>query len=39
MREGKRPGCEHGFYQRMRRKLSTERDRIYAQRKISVEPV
>jgi hypothetical protein len=40
MREGKRPGWESGLYQRMRDKLSTERGRkLYAQRKISVEPV
>jgi transposase len=40
MREGKRPGWESGFYELMRRKLSTERGRkLYAQRKISVEPV
>jgi hypothetical protein len=40
MREGKRPGWESGFDDLMRRKLSTERGReLYAQRKISVEPV
>jgi transposase len=40
MREGKRPGWEHGFYENMRRKLKTKRGRkLYAQRKISVEPV
>jgi transposase len=40
MREGKRPGWENGLYELMRRKLSTERGRtLYAQRKISVEPV
>jgi len=40
MREGKRPGWEHGFYEKMRRKLATKRGReLYAQRKISVEPV
>ena len=40
MREGKRPGWENGLYKLMRRKLSTERGRkLYAQRKISVEPV
>ncbi len=40
MREGKRPGWEHGLYELMRRKLSSERGRkLYAQRKISVEPV
>jgi hypothetical protein len=40
MREGKRPGSENGLYELMRRKLSTERGRkLYAQRKITVEPV
>jgi transposase len=40
MRDGKRPGWEHGFYDKMRRKLKTKRGRkLYAQRKISVEPV
>jgi Transposase DDE domain len=40
MREGKRPGWENGLYELMRRKLSTDRGRkLYAQRKISVEPV
>jgi hypothetical protein len=40
MREGKRPGWEHGFYEAMRRKLTSERGRkLYAQRKITVEPV
>src|SRR6476469_2066952 len=40
MREGKRPGLEHGLYERMREKLTSERGRrLYAQRKISVEPV
>jgi transposase len=40
MREGKRPGWENGFYERMRCKLTSERGRkLYAQRKISVEPV
>jgi hypothetical protein len=40
MREGQRPGWEHGLYQRMRDKLTSERGRrLYAQRKISVEPV
>ena len=39
-REGKRPGWESGLYELMRRKLSSERGReLYAQRKISVEPV
>ena len=40
MREGKRPGWEHGFYEAMRRKLTSERGRkLYAQRKITIEPV
>ena len=40
MREGKRPGWEHGLYEKMRRKLKTKRGRKpYAQRKITVEPV
>jgi transposase len=40
MREGKRPGWENGLYELMRRKLSSERGRkLYAQRKITVEPV
>ena len=40
MREGKRPGWEHGFYELMRRKLSSDRGReLYAKRKITVEPV
>jgi hypothetical protein len=40
MREGKRPGWEHGLYELMRNKLKSERGRkLYAQRKISVEPV
>ncbi len=40
MRDGKRPGRENGLYELMRRKLSTDRGReLYAQRKISVEPV
>jgi transposase len=40
MREGKRRGWESGLYELMRRKLSTERGRkLYAQRKITVEPV
>ncbi|HKO25858.1 MAG TPA: transposase, partial [Solirubrobacteraceae bacterium] len=40
MREGKRPGWEHGLYEKMRRQLKTKRGRkLYAQRKISVEPV
>jgi hypothetical protein len=34
MREGKRPGWENGLYERMRRKLTSERGRkLYAQRK------
>ena len=40
MREGIRPGWEHGLYERMREKLTSDRGRkLYAQRKISVEPV
>ena len=40
MRDGQRPGWEHGLYQQMRQKLTSERGRrLYAQRKISVEPV
>jgi hypothetical protein len=40
MREGKRPGWENGLSELMRRKLTSERGReLYAQRKISVEPV
>jgi transposase len=40
MREGNRPGWEHGLYEKMRRKLKTKRGReLYAQRKISIEPV
>src|SRR5436305_5036686 len=40
MREGKRPGWENGFYEKMRRKLKSERGRkLYAQRKVTVEPV
>jgi hypothetical protein len=40
MREGKRRGWEDGVYQQMRDKLSTDRGRqLYAQRKITVEPV
>ena len=40
MREGKRPGWENGIYEQMRRKLTGERGRkLYAQRKITVEPV
>ena len=40
MREGKRPGWDHGRYQRMRDKLTSDRGReLYAQRKITIEPV
>jgi transposase len=40
MREGKRPGWEAGLYQQMREKLTSERGRkLYAQRKITIEPV
>jgi hypothetical protein len=40
MREGHRPGWEHGFYEAMREKLKSDRGRKpYAQRKTSVEPV
>ncbi len=40
MREGKRPGWEHGLYELMRQRLSTDRGReLYAQRKITAEPV
>jgi hypothetical protein len=40
MREGTRPGWENGLYERMREKLTSERGRrLYAQRKITVEPV
>jgi transposase len=40
MREGKRPGWEHSFYEAMRHKLTSDRGRkLYAQRKITVEPV
>ena len=40
MREGQRPGWENGVYERMRERLRSERGRkLYAQRKISVEPV
>jgi transposase len=40
MREGKRPGWEHSFYEAMRDKLKSDRGRkLYAQRKTSVEPV
>ncbi len=40
MRQGPRPGWEHGPYQQMRDKLSTDRGReLYAQRKITIEPI
>jgi transposase len=40
IREGHRPGWEHGFYEAMREKLKSDRGRKpYAQRKTSVEPV
>ncbi len=40
MREGNRPGWEHGLYDVMRRKLKGERGHeLYAQRKITIEPV
>jgi len=40
MREGTRPGWEAGVYQQMREKLTSERGRkLYAQRKITIEPV
>jgi transposase len=40
MREGKRPGWEHERYEQMREKLTSERGRkLYAQRKITIEPV
>ena len=40
MRDGIRPGWEHGFFDVMRRKLATDRGReLYAKRKITVEPV
>ena len=40
MREGKRPGWEHGRFEQMREKLTTERGRkLYAKRKITIEPV
>ncbi len=40
IRAGKRPGWENGLYEIMRRKLSSQRGRqLYAQRKITVEPV
>jgi hypothetical protein len=40
MRDGARPGWDSGIYERMRRRLSTDHGReLYAQRKITVEPV
>ena len=40
MRDGIRPGWEHGFFDVMRQKLLTDRAReLYAKRKITVEPV
>src|SRR5450755_619011 len=40
MREGKRPGWEHGRFEQMREKLTSDRARkLYAQRKITIEPV
>jgi hypothetical protein len=40
MREGKRPGWEHGVYDEMRDTLTTDRGRrLYALRKITIEPV
>jgi len=40
MRHGPRSGWEHGPYQQMREKLSTDRGReLYAQRKITTEPI
>src|SRR5205823_1991510 len=40
MRDGIRPGWEHGFFDVMRQKLATDRGReLYAKRKITVEPV
>ena len=40
MREGKRPGWEDGPYDAMRDKLSSEEGRkLYAKRKITIEPV
>ncbi len=38
--EGKRPGWNRGFYQQMRDKLTSDHGRkLYAQRKITIEPV
>ena len=40
LREGKRRGWEDGVYEQMREKLSSARGRkLYAQRKITIEPV
>jgi transposase len=40
VRDGKRPGWEHGFYDQMRDKLATEAGRAaYALRKVTIEPV
>jgi transposase len=40
MRDGIRPGWEHGLFDIMRRKLANDRGReLYAKRKITVEPV
>jgi hypothetical protein len=40
MRDGIRPGWEHGFFDVMRKKLLTDHGRqLYAKRKITVEPV
>jgi transposase len=40
MRDGIRPGWEHGFFDVMRQQLLTEHGRqLYAKRKITVEPV
>ena len=40
MREGKRPGWDHGLFELMREKLTSEHGReLYAKRKITVEPV
>jgi hypothetical protein len=40
MRDGHRPGWEHGLYEKMRNKLKTERGRkLYTQRKTTIEPV
>jgi transposase len=40
VREGKRPGWDRSIYDQMRAKLSSDRGRkLYAQRKITIEPV